>query len=106
MHHVMTYLKTLELPTTLRNSLWKHPLGLKTLMRSDHASSPNINQKQPKQINFLSFSGGCGQLIEEVLSDFNDKVIKNTFVPKITKWAKEIFNFIIEWVRSLDPVRC
>ena len=75
-------------------------------MRSDHASSPNINQKQPKKINFLSFSGGCGQLIEEVLSDFNDKVIKNTFVPKITEGAKDLFNFIIEWVRSLDPVRC
>ena len=61
-------------------------------------SSPNIN--------ILSISGGCRQLIGEAISDFNDKTIKNIFVPYITKGAVDIVDFTIAWVRSLDPVRC
>ena len=43
---------------------------------------------------------------DEILNDLFDKTIKNTLVPKLTdKAKKDITNFIIEWVRSLDPVR-
>ena len=55
-------------------------------------------------MNFLSFSGGCGQLIEEIISDFYDKIIKNSFVPDIN--GTQLIIFIIEWVRSWDPVSC
>ena len=54
----------------------------------------------------MSFSGGCGQLIQEVISDFNKKTIIKIFTPTIKKIAKDVINFTIEWVRSLDPVRC
>ncbi|XP_068683141.1 uncharacterized protein [Montipora foliosa] len=50
-----------------------------------------------------SKSGGCRQLIGEAISDFNDKTIKNIFVPYITKGAVDIVDFTIAWVRSLDP---
>ena len=50
--------------------------------------SPNINKK----INFMSFSGGCGQLIEEVISDFNKKTIIKIFTPTIKKIAKDVIN--------------
>ncbi|XP_078355806.1 uncharacterized protein LOC144640574 [Oculina patagonica] len=47
--------------------------------------------------------GGCGQRIIETIADFNDKAIKNLLVPPVTSWAKDIINFTINWVRSLDP---
>ena len=48
------------------------------------------------------------QLIEEFISIFNDRTIKKTILPIInaTKIARNLINFTIEWVRSLDPVRC
>ena len=63
-------------------------------------SSPYINEK----VNFLSFSGG---LIGETIFDFLDKYNKNIIVPEFRKELTDILiNFSIEWVRSLDPVRC
>ena len=62
-------------------------------------SSPYINEK----VNFLSFSGG---LIGETIFDFVDKFNKNIIVPELRKLTDILIIFSIEWVRSLDPVRC
>lgn len=54
-------------------------------------------------MNFLLFLGGCGGLIEEVIFDFNDKIIKNNFVLDIN--GMEFIIFIIVWVCFWDLVR-
>ena len=73
---------------------------LSPVMALGVTSSPHINEK----VNFLSFSG---RLIEDTIYDFLEKTIKNILVPNITKVQKDVlFNFKIERVRSLDPVRC
>ena len=64
----------------------------------------DLKSKCNKKMNFLSFSGGCGQRIGEAISDFYDKTIKNIFVPDIN--GTQLIIFIIMWVRSWDPVRC
>ena len=73
---------------------------LSPIMALGVTSSPYINEK----VKFLSFSGG---LIGETFFDFVDKTNKNIIVPRLTKELTDILvDFSIEWVRSLDPVRC
>lgn len=41
----------------------------------------------------------------EIIDDLIDKTVKNIFVPKILPWVENMTDFVINWVRSLDPVR-
>lgn len=57
-----------------------------------------------ERVNPLLFFLGYIGPVAEIIADYLDKTYKNIFIPKITKGAKDLINFTISWVRSLDPV--